>query len=51
MGHNESSPISKTYSSECCQKETEERIHEQLDSTTKQSKWKEIHSRAVDSRK
>jgi hypothetical protein len=40
MGHNESSPKRKTYSSECCQKETRESMHEHLDSTPKSSRTK-----------
>jgi hypothetical protein len=53
MGHNESSPKRKTYSSECLEKETGERIHYSLTAHLKAldkkeanipkgSRWQEI---------
>jgi hypothetical protein len=40
MGHNKSSGKRKTHSSKCLQKETEESLHYQVDSTPESSRTK-----------
>jgi hypothetical protein len=40
MGHNECNGKRKTHSSKCLQKETEESLHQQLDSTPESSRTK-----------